>query len=149
MNSLINQVKGVFKNITYPKDNDFYKAIADRDYLDVSEINSNGKEKKWEDISKEELLKYYDFIFFLNEDKEKIYYLPAYLTHILSDIEVADSAATESLLMELASINKEKFTSMQLSAVIEFLNFLSADKRNGIEYDDHLVNKALNNLRYQ
>lgn len=136
---ILDEIHSSFNEIEYPFNEDFYKAIADRDYL---EYNSSGKEKKWQEVTKEEIKKYYDFIFFLKEHAI-IYYIPAYMKLIIQNNDVAENQCTECLFMALEKLNINKIDTLQAKTISIFLEYCKNTIHPEIELDEYLLDKAI------
>ena len=76
---LLNSVDRVFSSLPYPHQRDFYAAIAHMDYHKYVDM---GKQKRWNEISRDELTEYYEFLYFLDPDATA-YYLPTYMKLML------------------------------------------------------------------
>lgn len=138
IDSLIAAIHSAFDGIPYPSGHDFYKAIADRDYKEMI----SGQEKKWEDISEQEILKFYDFVFFL-KPSGVIYYLPAYMEWVLRSKDVAEEAPAEALFMAIMDLDPRLLTLNQQKVVKEFLIHCRDILSQKVEMDMSLVEDAL------
>ncbi len=119
---LIDDIDIAFKNISYPK-YDYYHAVADMEYLDLKEVKQENRQKTWDLITDNELVKYGDFIFFM-KDFESIYYFPAYMQLILKNIELVDYGLYITFLMKLKDIKLSLLNNEQKKIILEFLEFL-------------------------
>ena len=117
--NIIEDLKKFFPNSPYPS-KDFYQAIADRDYLDVSNLNPNDDIKKWDDIDLKILLKYYDFLLFLDITGQK-YYLPAYITILLKHKDIQDTWIFDTSMQVLVEIDCNIFSFEQKSIILDSL----------------------------
>ncbi len=142
-NRILDKVVSSFSSVPYPYDYDYFKAIADRDYLD---FKPGDQKKHWDDISEEELLKYYDFIFFLDPEGV-IYYLPSYIKVIMENTNIADHRFGECLFMEIADLLDPKLLNEnQKQSIKDFLKYCLDSIHPENELDDVLIEKAISNL---
>ncbi len=121
---LLNCLESAFANIAYPKNRDFYKAIAEKEYEDYIDPGEN---KRWEDLSKDELQKHYDFIYYLDSDA-KVYYLPSYIKLILENSKCKEDEhfidlCTSCLFTLLSEIDIKTLNARQLQIINHFLNY--------------------------
>jgi hypothetical protein len=140
---LLENIANAFSGVVYPDGHDFYRAIADREYQEYEYTN---KKKKWNDIKKDELIRYYDFVFFLDE-LGVVYYLPAYMSLIMKYDKVANSEAPQSLFMELADMDVTILNENQRQTVKDFLIFCRDVLHPNIELDEELLEKAIKKLK--
>lgn len=133
------KIHDAFSGQPYPEGNDFFKAIAHRDYL---EYGPTGRRKEWQGLSVSELLKYYDFLFFL-EGSGAVYYVPAYMCHVLDSLEAAEGWPSETLFMTLRRTRKECFSEIQRGVVLLFLDFCTSLIKQGVSMDESLLEEAL------
>lgn len=117
---IIKDIEVLFKKTPYPK-KDFFQAVADMDYLEISDINPLNKKKKWEEIDLDVLLRYYGFLFFLDQDGQK-YYIPAYLTALLKYKEIHDTWIFDTLMDVLRTIDCNVFNFKELELINKSLN---------------------------
>lgn len=136
---LLDNINLAFKGVSYPK-YDYYHAIADMEYLDLKEVKEKENMKKnWSLITKDELIQYGDFIFFI-KDSESIYYFPTYMQLILKNNELVDYGLYITFLMKLRDIELYLFNINQKKVILDFLLFLK-NKDYDI-YDKGLFNKV-------
>lgn len=140
--NLIEDIKKIFSDLTYPNDKGFYHAIADRDYL---EIQDEYEKKEWEDVTKEDLVRFYDFIFFLDHDGV-IYYLPAYMCLILEYNELADCQCLDSLLMTIIELENGRLKQEQYNVIYRFLLFCRDVLNPEYDIDMELCNNAITRI---
>lgn len=133
------EISEAFARQPYPQGDDFFKAVAHRDYL---EYTPTSRRKEWQDLSESEILKFYDFLFFLG-DAGVVYYIPAYMFHVLDSLEVAEEYPSETLFMALGSVSKECFDDKQRDVVLLFLRFCRAMLEQGVEMNEDLLERAL------
>ena len=139
---ILENIASSFSSIPYPHGDDYFKAIADRDYL---EFKPGGRKKYWDSISEDELLKYYDFIFFLPQEGV-IYYLPSYIKLIIENPQIADQWCGESLFMAISDLDSNLLGIAQKESLVEFLQYCLNSIHPKNELDDELVKKAISNL---
>lgn len=137
------EINAAFANVPYPTSRDFYQAIADRDYK-INELTS--KIKKAVDVSKEDIKKYYDFIFFLDTDGV-IYYMPSYMRLIIQDDEIAQHTCVDSILMAIAKIDLDKMDEIQITVVKKFLVYCRDIIDPRLDLDTVLINEAIDHLK--
>lgn len=140
---LLANILNSFSSVQYPESLDFNLAIAHRDYSDKP--YNNGKRVKWDEINREGLRKYHEFIFFL-ENEGVMYYLPTYLVHILNDNQLAEEIS-DVLFMALGKIEISLFTSDQINCLIEFLRVCENVISKKFELDEVLLKEALNHFQ--
>ena len=142
----LDELKEAFSTVPYPVGDDYFKAIADRDYVSVSDVNPGDEKKISADIGRDLLLKYYDFLLFLKPDGIQ-YYLPAYIQVILSDPELIDHWIGETLLMTLGEVTTAQYSSSQLKLLAMFLNHIEEhSKLEDLSVDTELLGKARSNI---
>lgn len=143
--TLQKKIAKAFSDVVYPHNHDFYRAIADREYQDYE---SENQIKKWHDVTKDDLIKYYDFIFFLDEHGV-IYYLPAYMHLIIKHDEVAMHESPQSLFMELVNVDLDRFNEEQLQAINDFLIYCCEVIQPQHDLDEVLLKNALDYFQRQ
>ena len=103
------------------------------------------QKKHWDDISEEELLKYYDFIFFLDPEGV-MYYLPSYIKVIMENTNIADHQFGGCLFMAIAGLDPKLLNENQKQSIKDFLKYCLDSIHPENELDDVLVEKAISNL---
>ncbi len=136
-----------FLNIPYPI-HDWCHAVADMEYKSLEEVKKKFKcPKKWSDISVDEMLHFKDFIFFIPDDKEKIYYFPAYIKFLLENPkEIEGTGLDYTFFMTLKDINLSYLTKEQSEALLDLISYL---KRNNekYEYNEELLEDCEKRLK--
>jgi hypothetical protein len=124
---ILSSLELAFSDLDYPYGRDFYRAIADRDYEDYV---ASGKEKRWNEVTKDDIRKYYDLLYFLCDDASVIYYLPAFIKYILKNGESeneedANSAAVCStcVFTVLEKLDPKLLSQEQHDTVCAFLEY--------------------------
>ena len=141
---LIAEIKEAFEDLSYPN-YDYFNAIVDRDYLDISEVKVSDERKLWRDVSKDEVIKYYDFIFYL-KNEGVIYYLPAYMINIVEHEDIASGYPSESAFMAIADIVIDSLSDKQLNAIRDFLIYCRDNVQKRIELDEALLDTAMEHV---
>ena len=139
---LITEISHAFATVEYPKKG-FFQAIAERDYLEWD--SQNDKKKIWHDISVDELVKYYDFLFFLDSDGIQ-YYLPTYMILILENPELYDHHCFDCLLMTVTKLNHSVLLKEQWCVVKSFVAYCRDVISQEIELDEDLVERSWNHI---
>ncbi len=120
--TILEETKDAFKNVQYPR-YDYYNAVADMEYLELSDIKCNTNQKKyWNKIKRNEFIKYREFIFFIN-DKESIYYFPTYITYIIENKDSFDYGIDSTFFYKLYNINLSILSMNQLLVLLKFLKY--------------------------
>ena len=139
---LLDEIDASFSEVSYPYGKDFYRAIADRDYQDY--VLSN-KEKRWTDITKDELMKYYDFIFFLDANGV-VYYLPLYMKLAIENVNIAEHQCTTCLFMAIIKLNPNILTIQQRHSIIHFLTYCRDVLDPELDLDEDLISEAIESI---
>lgn len=139
---ILDRIVSSFSSVPYPYGHDYFRAIADRDYL---EYMPTEQKKCWGNVSEEELLKYYDFIFFLPQEGV-IYYLPSYIKLIMENTNIADHWCGDSLLMAIADLDSKLLNKNQKQLIKDFLHYCLHFIHPENELDEELIEKAIFNL---
>ena len=148
---LLNSVDRVFSGLPYPHQRDFYAAIAHMDYHKYVDM---GKQKRWNEMSRDELTEYYDFLYFLDPDATA-YYLPTYMKLML---EVYSENYEDEIFLEQCggcfvlslshSDDRSKIIGELSSRQIEFImDFMHTLREFAPDlFDDADTERALRNL---
>jgi hypothetical protein len=139
---IVRDLADKFKNNPYPYI-DFYKAISDRDYIDIHELNPENNTKEWNSINLKTLLKYYDFLLFLDFDGQK-YYLPTYITSVLNNKNIHDTWIFDTLMQVLIEIDVHIFNEEQKKVL---LNALECIRQICNDCDREMLQQAISNIR--
>jgi len=140
----LERLEDAFSAVPYPVGDDYFKAIADRDYRSISDVNPGCERMICAHVGRELLLKYYDLLFYLSASGIQ-YYLPAYIRTILADPDLIDHWLGETLLMTLGEVNTEQYTNNQLRLLTVFLNHM----KNLSSYGDVVVDSGLLDMACQ
>jgi len=135
-----------FLNIPYPL-YDWCSAVADMEYEDIDKIKKRFQcPKKWDKISIDDLRHFHEMIFFIPNQKEKLYYFPAYMRYLLENPKELDGVGLDyTFFMVLKDIETSILTKEQIEALINFLSCIKKHN-NKYEYEDGLLEMALQKL---
>jgi len=135
-----------FLNIPYPS-YDWCSAVADMEYEDIHKIKKRFLcPKEWDKISIDGLQHFHEMIFFIPDDKEKLYYFPVYVRYLLQNPKELDGVGLDyTFFMVLKDIDSSILTKEQKIALINFLSYIKKHN-NKYEYEDELLEMALQNL---
>ncbi len=139
---LLNEIDFVWGELPYPDNDDYFKAIADREYQNTYK---KSEKKYWWQISKNELLRNYDFLFYLKDEGVR-YYLATYMGHILRYDEVADNYPSETIFMVLGEINLGILNPKQIKIIFDFLSFCFEEIHPRVELDVDLLYAAITHI---
>lgn len=135
-----------FLDIPYPK-YDWCHAVADMEYESLEEIKKRFKcPKTWNSISLDDMLHFKDFIFFIPDDKEKIYYFPTYIKYLVENPkEIEGTGLDYTFCMALKDINLSSLTEEQKEALINFIVYLKSNNKK-YEYNEELLEECIKQL---
>jgi hypothetical protein len=136
----VGRVALAFSSRPYPEEGCFFKAISDRDY-GYSALAVDGR-KEWIDVSVEDLVKYYDFIFFLDEFAQ-VYYFPAYIKNIIENNYLMEASCMEAFLMVISGVRCELLSCEEVSVIYDFLIFCKSCVCDGSGVDEVLLSSAI------
>jgi len=136
-----------FLNIPYPS-YDWCKAVADMDYEDIDKIKKRFRcPKEWDKISIDDLRHFHEMIFFIPNDKEKLYYFPTYMQYLLENPkELGGVGLDYTFFMALKDIDLSILTKEQQVALINFLSYIKKNNHK-YEYSEELLEEALQNIQ--
>jgi len=135
-----------FLNIPYPS-YDWCSAVADMEYEDIDKIKKRFQcPKEWDKISIDDLRHFHEMIFFIPNDKEKLYYFPTYMRYLLENPKELDGIGLDyTFFMVLKDIDLSILTKEQKVALINFLSYIKK-YNNKYEYNEELLEKSFAGL---
>ncbi|WP_292663588.1 DUF6714 family protein [Nitratifractor sp.] len=137
-----------FLGIPYPS-YDWCYAVADMEYEEIGKIKKRFNcPKTWDQVSKDDMQHYHEMLFFIPNDRDKLYYFPAYIKYLLEKPKELDGTGFDyTFFMVLKDIDPSILTDKQKEALIDLLSYIK--KHNDTyEYADELLKDALQKLIY-
>lgn len=136
-----------FQNIPYPR-HDWCQAVADMEYEDIEAIKKKFQcPKYYEQISLDDMQHFHEMLFFIPNDKEKMYYFPTYIRYLLENPHKLEGIGLDyTFFTVLKDLDTSVLTKEQREALINFLTYIK-QKNNIYNYDDDLLEEAIRNLK--